>query len=46
MRQIGGLIADVLKDIHNENRLAEVREEVTVLCGRFPLYAERIRDNR
>ena len=46
MQQIGGLIADVLKNIHNEKRLAEVREEVTLLCGRFPLYAERIRDNR
>jgi glycine hydroxymethyltransferase len=46
MRQIGGLIADVLKNIHTEKRLAEVREEVTLLCERFPLYAERIRDNR
>ncbi|MHB9098632.1 MAG: serine hydroxymethyltransferase [Syntrophales bacterium] len=46
MRQIGGLITTVLKDIHNEKRLAEVREEVTSLCGRFPLYAERIRNNR
>ncbi len=46
MRQIGGLIAHVLRDIRNEKRLAEVREEVTLLCGRFPLYAERIRDRR
>ena len=46
MRQIGGLIADVLKNIRNEKRLAEVREEVDNLCGRFPLYAERIRENR
>jgi glycine hydroxymethyltransferase len=46
MRQIGGLIADVLKNIHAEKRLAEVREEVEKLCGRFPLYAERIRENR
>jgi glycine hydroxymethyltransferase len=46
MRQIGGLIANVLKNIHNEKRLAEVREEVDKLCGRFPLYAERIRENR
>ncbi len=46
MRQIGGLIADVLRDIQNEKRLAEVREEVTLLCSRFPLYAERIRDRR
>ena len=46
MKQIGGLIADVLKNIHNEKRLAEIREEVDKLCGRFPLYAERIRENR
>jgi glycine hydroxymethyltransferase len=46
MRQIGGLITDVLKNIHHEKRLAEVREEVGNLCGRFPLYAERIRENR
>jgi glycine hydroxymethyltransferase len=46
MKQIGGLITDVLKNIHNEKRLAEVREEVTSLCRRFPLYAERIHDNR
>ena len=46
MKQIGGLIADVLKNIHAEKRLAEIREEVEKLCGRFPLYAERIRENR
>ena len=46
MKQIGGLITDVLKNIHAEKRLAEVREEVEKLCGRFPLYAERIRENR
>ncbi len=46
MRQIGGMIADVLKNIHAEKRLAEVREEVGKLCGQFPLYAERIRENR
>jgi glycine hydroxymethyltransferase len=46
MKQIGGLIADVLKNLHAEKRLAEVREEVGKLCGRFPLYAERIRENR
>jgi glycine hydroxymethyltransferase len=46
MREIGGLISDVLKNIHTEKRLAEVREAVDTLCGRFPLYAERIRENR
>jgi glycine hydroxymethyltransferase len=46
MKQIGGFIADVLKNIHAEKRLIEVRAEVDNLCGRFPLYAERIRENR
>ena len=46
MKKIAGLFSTVLKDIHNETRLAEVREEVRSLCGQFPLYAERIRENR
>jgi glycine hydroxymethyltransferase len=46
MKQIAGFFSSVLKDIHNETRLAEVREEVRSLCDRFPLYAERIRENR
>ncbi|MHB8771279.1 MAG: serine hydroxymethyltransferase [Syntrophales bacterium] len=46
MRQIGALIAHVLKNIHDEKRLLEIREEVTRLCGQFPLYAERIRERR
>ena len=46
MKQIAGFIATVLENIHNEKRLAEVREEVRSLCERFPLYAERIRENR
>ncbi len=46
MKQIGGIITEVLRNIHNEKRLAEVREEVGSLCERFPLYAERLRENR
>ncbi len=46
MRQIGAMIAHVLGDIRDEKRLLEVREEVTRLCGQFPLYAERIRERR
>ena len=37
MKEIGGLIAVVLKNIHAEKRLAEVRAEVEKLCGQFPL---------
>ena len=46
MKRIAGFFSDVLRDIHNEKRLAEVREEVRSLCAQFPLYPERIRENR
>ncbi|MCE5262587.1 MAG: serine hydroxymethyltransferase [Deltaproteobacteria bacterium] len=46
MTQIAGFISAVLKNIHDEKRLAAVREEVRLLCEQFPLYAERIRENR
>ena len=46
MKQIAGFFTTVLKDIGNEATLSSVREEVTALCKRFPLYAERIRENR
>ena len=46
MKQIAGFFTTVLRDIHNEKRLGEVREEVRSLCERFPLYPERIRENR
>jgi len=46
MKRIAGFFSDVLRDIHNEKRLVEVREEVRSLCAQFPLYPERIRENR
>jgi len=46
MKRIAGFFSAVLRDIHNEKRLGEVREEVRLLCERFPLYPERIRENR
>jgi len=42
MKVIGGLIAGILRDIHNERKIAEVREEVTRLCDQYPLYRERL----
>jgi glycine hydroxymethyltransferase len=42
MRTIARLIAHILKDIHDENRIREVKREVSSLCERFPLYRERI----
>ena len=46
MKRIAGFISTVLRDIRNEKRLTEVREEVRSLCDQFPLYPERIRENR
>lgn len=43
MRLIAGWIARVLRDPGNEALVAEVRAEVSALCERFSLYAERIR---
>lgn len=37
-RELSGLICDVLADIKNEKRIAEVREKVKALCKRFPVY--------
>jgi len=42
MRTIARLIAHVLKDIKDEKRVAEVREQVSALCEKFPLYRERL----
>jgi glycine hydroxymethyltransferase len=46
MKRIAGFFSTVLRNIHDEKRLDEVREEVRSLCDQFPLYAERIRENR
>ena len=42
MKTIARLISHVLKDIEDGNRIEEVKKEVATLCGKFPLYAERI----
>lgn len=42
MKLIARLIAHILKDINDEKRIQEVKEEVTSLCEKFPLYPERI----
>lgn len=36
--QVGHWICDVLDDISNEDKIAEVREQVKALCKRFPVY--------
>ena len=40
MEEIGGMIADVLKGIGNDSLYAGVREKVTGLCKKFPLYQD------
>ncbi|MDO9527833.1 MAG: serine hydroxymethyltransferase [Syntrophales bacterium] len=42
MKIIARLISDTLKNIDDEKRLVEVREEVRSLCDKFPLYSDRI----
>ena len=39
MKQLGDWICDILDDIHDEKRSAQVREGVLALCRRFPVYA-------
>jgi glycine hydroxymethyltransferase len=38
VKQLAGLIAEVLADISDEQRLARVQEQVVALCRRFPVY--------
>jgi glycine hydroxymethyltransferase len=38
MRQVGGLIAEVLNHISDDGAIAAVREKVAALAARFPLY--------
>ncbi|HOT98533.1 MAG TPA: serine hydroxymethyltransferase [bacterium] len=42
MREIAGLIDRVIAHLHDDKVLAEVREGVKTLTGRFPLYPELI----
>ncbi len=40
--QIAVLIDRVLKNVRNEDLLREVREDVRLLCERFPVYSNRV----
>lgn len=42
MRQVAGLIADVLADVEDANRQARVAGQVRELTAAFPLYQERL----
>ncbi|MEA3368745.1 MAG: serine hydroxymethyltransferase [Candidatus Ratteibacteria bacterium] len=43
MRRIGDWIGAVLKDLHNEALIGQIKGEVEKLCQKFPLYAERLK---
>ena len=38
MRRIGGLIAEVLRNVKDDGRIAQVKRDVLELTGQFPLY--------
>ncbi len=44
MKEIAGCISEILSDIHSENKVSRVREEVRRLTGRFPLYPELLKE--
>jgi len=43
MRLIASYIADVVKNINNEQNIQAIAEKVKTLCARFPLYQQRIK---
>jgi glycine hydroxymethyltransferase len=43
MRLIASYIADVVKDINNEQNIQAIAEKVKNLCAQFPLYQRRIK---
>jgi len=43
MRLIASYIADVVKDINNEQNIQAIAEKVKTLCAQFPLYQRRIK---
>jgi glycine hydroxymethyltransferase len=42
MEQVSGFIADVLANVENEAKLAEIKGEVNAMMKRFPLYRDRL----
>jgi glycine/serine hydroxymethyltransferase len=46
MRVVGRLIASIVREPHSEEVKAKVKREVSELTEKFPLYAQRQRDNK
>jgi len=38
MREIAALMCDVMENIDDDNVIADVRQKVSLLCARFPVY--------
>ena len=43
MKEVAGFIAEVLANVDNDARLAEIKERVNAMMKCFPLYAHRLR---
>jgi glycine hydroxymethyltransferase len=43
MKEVAGFIAEVLANVNNDVKLAEIKESVNTLMKRFPLYAQRLK---
>jgi len=42
MKEVAGLIAEVLANVNNDEKLLEIKERVSAMMKRFPLYARRL----
>jgi glycine/serine hydroxymethyltransferase len=42
MREVAALIAEILRDVHNETIIAGVKRRVDALTERFPLYSWKL----
>jgi glycine hydroxymethyltransferase len=42
MREVASLIAEILRDVHNETTIAAVKRRVDALTERFPLYSWKL----
>lgn len=40
--QVANWIADILDDLNNASRIAQIKEKVLALCGQFPVYESKV----
>jgi len=46
MKEVAGFIAEVLANVNNDEKLAEIKGSVNAMMKRFPLYAHRLSYNK